>query len=263
MQHLWCSDTSPLITEKEAVSCIIDVARRAEREMLCLHLPVLVFSHSHNLLTVSASVYFFKGLAANLVSWRVNEENVGKRRERETLPSPEVSLIWRTVNWLSLTDIPLPCLWTKGLIWHNWILLFTCLCHFKMSFHHQELFCWRYRKCLNARTISIQAFEGGRGRWSVLARGQKAPKSLAAAFAQPFCARCYRVCVVRCSPFKKRCSTKDEEFIRFISLSLPPPCSAPKHTHSHAVQQLYDGLRWRMDHWLKVQIHNPGARLHG
>lgn len=78
MPHLWCLDTSPLITEKEAVSCIIDIARRAEREMLCLHLPVLVFAHSYNLLTVHASVHFFKGLAANLVSRRVNEENVGK-----------------------------------------------------------------------------------------------------------------------------------------------------------------------------------------
>lgn len=58
--------------------CIIDIARRAEREMLCLHLPVLVFAHSYNLLTVRASVRFFKGLAANLVSRRVNEENVGK-----------------------------------------------------------------------------------------------------------------------------------------------------------------------------------------
>lgn len=62
MPHLWCLDTSPLITEKEAVSCIINVARRAEREMLCLHLPVLVFTHSYNLLTVRASVRFLKGL---------------------------------------------------------------------------------------------------------------------------------------------------------------------------------------------------------
>lgn len=62
MQHLWCLDASPLITEKEADSCIIDVARRAEREMLCLHLPVLVFAHSYNLLIVRARVHFLKGL---------------------------------------------------------------------------------------------------------------------------------------------------------------------------------------------------------
>lgn len=78
MQHLWFSYTSPLIKVKAVVSCIIDVARRAEIELLCLHLPVVVFALSHILFTVSVGVHIFNRLSPNFDSRRDNKEDVCK-----------------------------------------------------------------------------------------------------------------------------------------------------------------------------------------